>query len=151
MKAPETFLEYITRKTGLGRTGWSMVALIHVGCALYVGYTVTNYPERGWWVLLAFAVGIAAIMWGGTYGNYRLDRARASKPPNLNHYPDVCEGCVPVRMKNGGPIRSIVDWYAATRKITRDGACTRLIYMGADEREKVYKEHDAYLAKFPQP
>jgi hypothetical protein len=147
----ETFLQYITRKTGMGRTGWFMAILIHAIAVLYVFYTVANYPEPGWWVPLAFAVGIAAIVWGGTYGNYRLDRARTSKPPNQNHYDDVCEGCDPVMYKNRKPIKSVSVWYAATRKVSREDAEHTLYSMSAADLALVFDEYDAYLDNFPKP
>lgn len=148
---PETFLQYITRKTGMGRTGWFMAILIHAIAVLYVFYTVANYPEPGWWVPLAFAVGIAAIVWGGTYGNYRLDRARNSKPPNQNHYDDVCEGCVPVRMKKGGPITDPVKWYAAHYKCSRESAAYILENATSERISRIKFHHAAYLATFPKP
>ena len=148
---PETFIQYITRKTGMGRTGWFMAILIHAIAVLYVFYTVANYPEPGWWVPLAFAVGIAAIVWGGTYGNYRLDRARTSKPPNQNHYDDVCEGCDPVMYKNRKPITDMTKWYAAVCDLDRAVARKELAAMSAEGYTAIIKQHAAYLAKFPKP
>ena len=148
---PETFLQYITRKSGMGRTGWFMAILIHAIAVLYVFYTVANYPERGWWVPLAFAVGIAAIVWGGTYGNYRLDRTRNSKPPNQNHYDDVCEGCDPVMYKNRKPITDIVHWYAAVCDLDREVARKELAAMSTEGYMAIKARHAAYLAKFPRP
>ena len=148
---PETFLQYITRKTGMGRTGWFAATLIHAFVILLLVYSARNHGEHLWWVAGAFGLLILWGYWWGTYGNYRLDRARTSKPPNQNHYDDVCEGCDPVMYKNRKPIKSVSVWYAATRKVSREDAENTLHSMSAADLALVFDEYDAYLDNFPKP
>ena len=147
----ETFLQYITRKTGMGRTGWFMAVLIHAFVVLLFVYSARNHGEHLWWVAGAFGLLILWGYWWGTYGNYRLDRARTSKPPNQNHYDDVCEGCDPVRMKDGGPITDIVKWYAAVNGDNREHAAFILETVPLWRYKEIAAAFRAYLAKFPKP
>ena len=147
----ETFLQYITRKTGMGRTGWFMSGVIHLFSLLLLGYGFANHSERLWWVPIAFSGVIVGGFWLGTIANFRTDRARNSKSPNQNHYDDVCEGCDPVMYKNRKPIKSVSVWYAATRKVSREDAEHTLYSMSAADLALVFDEYDAYLDNFPKP
>lgn len=83
---------------------------------------------------------------------------RRSKPvdhshPN-NHYPDLCEGCDPIQMRDGGPVTNIVWYAAAVWKCTREEAAARLFL--ANEFALMRVEHDAYLSldkfrNYPRP
>jgi hypothetical protein len=145
---PETFLQYITRKTGVGRTSRIMAGLIHAGCALFIGVSAHNYPDPWWWAAGAIALMVLVGFWWNTFDNYMADQKRLSKPPNQNHYDDVCEGCDPVMFKNRKPITDIVKWYAASRKMSREMAAHIL---GRTGGVGIVDEHAAYLAKFPKP
>ena len=148
---PETFLQYITRKSGMGRTGWFMAVLIHAFVVLLFVYSARNHGEHLWWVAGAFGLLILWGYWWGTYGDYRLDRTRTSKPPNQNHYDDVCEGCDPVMYKNRKPITDMTKWYAAVCDLDRAVARKELAAMSAEGYTAIIKQHAAYLAKFPKP
>jgi hypothetical protein len=148
---PETFLQYITRKSGMGRTGWFAATLIHAFVVLLLVYSARNHGEHLWWVAGAFGLLILWGYWWGTYGNYRLDRTRTSKPPNQNHYDDVCEGCDPVMYKNRKPITDMTKWYAAVCDLDRAVARKELAAMSAEGYTAIIKQHAAYLAKFPKP
>lgn len=148
---PETFLQYITRKTGMGRTGWFAATLIHAFVVLLLVYSARNHGEHLWWVAGAFGLLILWGYWWGTYGNYRLDRTRTSKPPNQNHYDDVCEGCDPVMYKNRKPITERDVWYAARMGISRPMAQQIWDLLPYAEKARVNAEHASYLRKFPKP
>jgi hypothetical protein len=67
--------------------------------------------------------------------------------PN-EHYPDVCEGCHPIRMTAGGPITDLVKWYAAVKHISREKAEEWL--MDPAKFDDATKGHEAYLQQhFP--
>lgn len=150
MKEPETFLEFCTRQTGFGRTGWVAFGVIYAFVIAYVAYTIFNYPQPGWWIPSAFALAITVIVVVGTYGNYRLDRDRQKQKPNLNHYPDLCEGCDPVRMADGSPVTDFHKWYAATRKVDRALAWDAIRIMDSWQLMAAQREHEAYLDQLSQ-
>ena len=139
-------LAYLTRRTGLGRTGWIAIAVIYMAVVGYLVYSFTSYPERGWWVPSAFAVVITAIVVGGTLKNFRTDQALAHAPPVNNHYPEVCEGCYPPRMKDMSPITDPVIWYAATRGHDQPTAQRILANVSPARYAELMAEHKAYLA-----
>ena len=157
---PETFLQYITRKTGVGRTGRIMAAIIHLGCALFIWVSAHNHPDPWWWAAGAIALLVLVGFWWNTFDNYMADQKRLSKPPNQNHYDDVCEGCKPLRMIEfdkdgqrvlGGPITDMTKWYAAVCDLDRAVARKELAAMSAEGYTAIIKQHAAYLAKFPKP
>ena len=61
----ETFLEYITRPTGFGRTSWTAAFLIHLFGAASVVMSWTDSP----WALLGLIAPV--MLWVGTYMNYK--------------------------------------------------------------------------------
>lgn len=140
-----TFLRYITQRTGFGRTSWPLFAVIVAFIALWLGLSVDSYPEHLWWVSAAIAVLMVAVLVVGTARNYIDDKRRLTAPPNLNHYPDLCEGCDPPLMADGGRITDLEKWYAATRRIDRDAAWAALVMMTADKFDAIVAEHQAYL------
>jgi len=148
---PETFLQYITRKTGVGRTGRIMAAIIHLGCALFIWVSAHNHPDPWWWAAGAIALLVLVGFWWNTFDNYMADQKRLSKPPNQNHYDDICEGCDPVMYKNRKPIDDIVKWYAAVHKENREFAGTILTNVPPWRYQEIAAEYQAYLAKFPKP
>lgn len=148
MTTPETLHDYLTRKTGFGRTHWFWAILIALFIILWLCLSITNYPEPWWWVPGAIAVGMFAIVIGGTLHNWKTDRARAAKPPLNNHYTDVCEGCDPLRMADGKPITDLLKWYAASKGIDRRTAKVILDTMGMDESYATKRAHYDYLRQF---
>jgi hypothetical protein len=67
---PESFKEFITRRTGFGRTSWGAFALIQVMVMVLIACAAM---EWGWvgWVPLVMALLIEAILWTGTYRNWK--------------------------------------------------------------------------------
>lgn len=143
-----TFMQYITRSTGLGRTAWGWAAIINFAAiAMIIGGAFPWYGHL--WILFT-GIAIAALFWIGTYSNWKTDRDHSDRHSN-NHYPDVCENCQPVQMAAGGPITDIVWWVAATRGWTREEAAKRLAAWAMNGKETwshVYKEHQHYLNTF---
>lgn len=143
-----TFLQYITQRSGFGRTSWIQFAVVMAFVVLWIGLSIDSHPDHLWWVAGLVGVLMLVGLLAGTWFNYRDDSKRWNKPPNLNHYPDVCENCDPVRMADGGPIGLLQVWYAATRKISRIEAGRRLWSMTTEEYVSVFDEHQAYLNSF---
>jgi hypothetical protein len=65
----ETFLEYLTRPTGFGRTSWPMFALIQAMVIGIVSAGVATIDEAGW-VAFIMAAAIEAVLFGVSYRNY---------------------------------------------------------------------------------
>ena len=65
----ETFGEFLTRSTGIGRTGWFGVGLI---CACILGLCITGIVtwRSGGWVAVAMAALVLLWMYIGTRGNF---------------------------------------------------------------------------------
>lgn len=145
-----TFLQYITQRSGFGRTSWLQFAVVIAFVVLWIGLSIDSYPDHLWWVAGFLGLVMVAILMLGTWMNYTEDSKRWNKPPNLNHYPDVCENCDPVRMAHGGPIVDLVKWYAATRKVTRAEAIICLAEMKEKSFRDLRMEHNAYLNSFPE-
>lgn len=62
-----TFLRYITRHSGLGRTGWFAAIVIHAFAALWL------YLH---WISAIIGLAMLVAFWGGTWSNYRRDNPR---------------------------------------------------------------------------
>lgn len=75
MKTKETLWQFLTRRTGFGRTSWPSFAMIVVAVGLMVWYALFSGSEEtaARWVSGIFAVAITAIMVGGTWNNYKRD------------------------------------------------------------------------------
>jgi hypothetical protein len=65
----ETFLEYLTRPTGFGRTSWPMFALIQAMVIGIVSAGVATIDQAGW-VAFIIAAAIEAVLFGVSYRNY---------------------------------------------------------------------------------
>lgn len=137
------FLRYITRPSGFGRTQWVPAAIIHLA---YLGMII----QRIWWnstaALFVFYFGLflCFMFWIATWRNWKVDRKGVPRHPN-NHYPDVCENCDPVCMKDGGPIPNMTWWYATTHGLTREQAGSDLDRMDAAVWRFVRDEYRLYL------
>lgn len=70
----ETFLQFLTRRSGFGKTPWVQFALIALSvlCLLVVG--IATWDEGGW-VSVVFAVAIVAVMVYGTWRNFKGKQA----------------------------------------------------------------------------
>ena len=66
----ETFMEYLTRPTGFGRTSWPMFALIQAMVIGIVSAGVATINEAGW-VAFIMAAAIEAVLFGMSYVNYK--------------------------------------------------------------------------------
>ena len=104
-----------------------------------------------WWTFggALFVAGLIVLTWILIRRSKPIDHAH----PN-NHYPDVCEGCDPIQMADGGPVTNIVWYAAAVWKCTREDAEGRL--GDVFTRSMMLVEHDAYLAlpkfrNYPRP
>ena len=91
-KAYFTFLQYATRKTGLGRTHWFFAILIHIGFILFCTggiYWLVDERDPLMWIVIAIPVLGSVGFWVFTYGNYRTDKAREEAGPSNKHRGDV--------------------------------------------------------------
>lgn len=70
----ETFLQFLTRRTGFGKTSWVQFAFIAlpVLCLLVVG--IATWGDGGW-VAVLFAAAIVAVMVYGTWRNFKGKQA----------------------------------------------------------------------------
>jgi hypothetical protein len=69
--APETFLQFITRRTGFGKTSWWSFTIIQAFVILGFYLSIETCPEPGWWITLVTSTCIEAILWIGTYRNWK--------------------------------------------------------------------------------
>lgn len=65
----ETFMEYLTRPTGFGRTSWPQFAFIQAACIALVIAGVGTWSDGGW-VACAMAATIEAVLLWQTHRNY---------------------------------------------------------------------------------
>ena len=65
----ETFMEYLTRPTGFGRTSWPQFAIIQAACIALVMAGVSTWSDGGW-VACAMAATIEAVLLWQTHRNY---------------------------------------------------------------------------------
>ena len=65
----ETFLDFITRPTGFGKTSWPQFALIMTCVAFLLGIGIGTWGEGGW-VAVVFAAAIVAVLMWGTWRNF---------------------------------------------------------------------------------
>lgn len=89
-----TFLQYATRKTGLGRTHWFFAILIHIGFILFCTggiYWLVDERDQLMWIVIAIPVLGSVGFWVFTYGNYRTDKAREEAGPSNpnNHHVEL--------------------------------------------------------------
>lgn len=122
------------------KLGGSVYFLIGI-TALIITVCLLWYPEQ--WLWLFFPVGLT------TYAIIRTIRQWVSdgRHPNL-HYPDVCEGCDPIRMADGSPITDIIKWYAAKYKCTREDAAKALANADKNGNRLFWTQHQHYLKSF---
>ncbi len=75
MKTKETLWQFLTRRTGFGRTSWYEFAVIFTGVGLMAWYALFSGSDEllARWVVGSFAVAITAIMVRGTWNNYKRD------------------------------------------------------------------------------
>jgi hypothetical protein len=69
----ETFLQYLTRPTGFGRTSWVAFALIQSMVIAMISAGVATINEAGW-VAFIMAAAIEAVLFGMSYVNYKQTR-----------------------------------------------------------------------------
>ena len=88
-----TFLQYVTRPSGVGRTKWLPFIAIRIGCglAIYYGITMIANEEPWGWLVLAFGPGLLIGFYLGTRSNYRTDKAREEAGPSNpnNHHVEL--------------------------------------------------------------
>ena len=65
----ETFMEYLTRPTGFGRTSWPQFAIIQAACIALVIAGVVTWSDGGW-VACAMAATIEAVLLWQSHRNY---------------------------------------------------------------------------------
>ena len=70
----ETFLEFLTRSAGLGRTSWAQLAFLGLFILglLCAGVTTWHY---GGWVAVLFAAAIVAVLIYGSWRNFKGKQA----------------------------------------------------------------------------
>jgi hypothetical protein len=66
----ETFLQYLTRPTGFGRTSWLAFALIQWMVIVIISAGVATIDEAGW-VAFIMAAAIEGVLFGMSYVNYK--------------------------------------------------------------------------------
>lgn len=120
---------------------WATIAL--VGAIGIFGLFAWDGDPIAWcaWSGVAVTVTVAAL-----YTRHQTIPSNAN--PN-NHYPDICENCRPVQMRDGGPIKVMSWWYAAVNGLTREDAMERLGNMSVQDHAKVTDNHMRYLQQFP--
>lgn len=143
-KPRESFIHYITRPTGMGRTAWWAAIVINAALLFMLSFYLWA-DDSTKYVLPFIGLIVGAIYWFGTVKNWKVDRDGSPRHPN-NHYPDVCENCDPLCMKDGNPIPWISWWYAATRGITREQAKAQLDDMPSDKYQGVIDGYTTYLS-----
>ena len=92
-KAYFTFLQYATRKTGVGRTSWFFAIIIHIGAlaAIWYGQSMIRDGEPWGWIVAGIGAIMAVGFWLGTRSNYRTDKAREEAGPSNpnNHHVEL--------------------------------------------------------------
>jgi hypothetical protein len=66
----ETFLQFCTRPSGFGRTPWWGFVTIQAFVIMLAFAGLWTWPESGW-VAIAFAVAIEAVLFYGTWMNWK--------------------------------------------------------------------------------
>ena len=88
-----TFLQYVTRPSGVGRTKWLPFIFIRIGAgaAIYYGIDMLANNEPWGWLVLAFGPGLLIGFYLGTRSNYRTDKAREEAGPSNpnNHHVEL--------------------------------------------------------------
>lgn len=146
-KAYFTFLQYATRKTGVGRTSWFFAIIIHIGAgaAIWYGQSMLRDGEPWGWLVAGLGAIMAVGFWLGTRSNYRTDKAREERGSSNKHRADVCETCNPVRWNDGRPLAELHRWYAAVNHISWESAQMDLEMVTADALTSIRKSHAKYL------
>ena len=72
-KRRETFLQYLTRPTGFGRTSWLAFALIQWMVIAIISAGVATIHEAGW-VAFIMAAAIEGVLVGMSYRDYKQTR-----------------------------------------------------------------------------
>lgn len=142
------FTDYITRKTGVGRTSWFFAIVIHLGAgaAIWYGQSMIRNAEPWGWVVAGMGALIAVGFWLGTRNNYRRDKAAEERGSSNKHRNDICETCNPVCWKkDGAPLKELHIWFAAINDISWDQAQMRLGTMPLWQVDEYKKDHARYL------
>ena len=88
-----SFLQYVTRPSGVGRTKWLPFIFIRLGAgaAIYYGIDMLANNEPWGWLVLAFGPGLLIGFYLGTRSNYRTDKAREEAGPSNpnNHHVEL--------------------------------------------------------------
>ena len=88
-----SFLQYVTRPSGVGRTKWLPFIFIRLGAgaAIYYGIDMLANHEPWGWLVLAFGPGLLIGFYLGTRSNYRTDKAREEAGPSNpnNHHVEL--------------------------------------------------------------
>lgn len=72
--------DYLTRKSGFGRTGWTEFTVIASAILLMAGYAVIGPEDEvaARWFVGGMALMVSAVMIGGTINNYRRDNKKTN-------------------------------------------------------------------------
>jgi len=65
----ETFIEYMTRPTGFGKTHWALFFLIQLVLGIGMAYGIQTWNEGGWIGVTAWPI-VNGVILLGTYMNY---------------------------------------------------------------------------------
>jgi hypothetical protein len=65
----ETFMEYLTRPTGFGRTSWPMFTMIQAACAALLTAGIPTWNDGGW-VAVAMLAAIETVLVWQSHRNY---------------------------------------------------------------------------------
>lgn len=66
----ESFIQFLTRRTGFGKTPWPQFALIMAVVVILACIGVVTWHDRGW-VPIAFAVAIISVLIYGSWRNWK--------------------------------------------------------------------------------
>lgn len=93
MLKAETFIQFITRSTGLGRTPWLRTIIIHALCILGIILGLSTVKFDYAWIASIVCGGILAGLWISTWINWRDEQKivkRMETTSNvLHHHPDL--------------------------------------------------------------
>ena len=122
--------------------------LAFIASSLFLFAVIAFTPWRDAWSIATKVLCLAflALWWVSTYQNFKTHLNNRARKPANNHYPDVCEGCDPVCMKDGSPITRVDFWYAAVHDITRPEAGKRLRMLPKRDLDAVYSDFTLYQA-----
>ena len=121
--------------------GWK---LFYVAVLILYFVVVRGIRGDGLWYIDVFLglLTVAAVI-RDVRIRKRLRKLNAT--PGNFHYPDVCEGCDPVCMSDGSPIKNIVWWMAARHNVSREMAQQLWDDALPGGQDAIFKMHAKYL------